>query len=465
MEYHKNSTNKIDIQIKMALIERKIEKTLVQWKENKNSLPLMLIGARQTGKTFSIRKFCETNFENQIEINFLQNEIFKTFFDSSLNPQAIIENIEVFFQTTINPENTVVFLDEIQESEKAITALKFFAESKIKYPIISAGSLLGVKINRLKTAFPVGKVQIEYMYPLDFEEFLWAAGEKMLSNKIRQNYLENKAFVQALHEKAIVLYKNFLFLGGMPAVISSFIDNSQEITNVSSKIKEDIITGYMADMAKYSENINSIKILKVYNSIKEQLAQEQKKFRYKLVEEKANKQKFETAIEWLIQAGLVLLCPLVPNPVRPLKPDENNKNFKLYLSDVGLLVHLAGIKLFDIFQNKAFKYIGALAENFVAQTLISKNEKIYYWTSGNEAEIDFLLSQETGIIPCEIKAAANVKSKSLSVYVSKYSPQFSIRISSKNFGFENGIKSVPLYATYCIENTINTGKVSDKQVK
>ena len=435
----------------MAHIRRKIEDVLLRWKENGKSLPLMLVGARQTGKTFIVNEFCDKNYEQKIEINFLQNDVFKSFFDSSLNPQDIIENIELFFHTTVKPENTVIFLDEIQESEKAIASLKFFAESKIRYNIISVGSLLGVKINRMKTAFPVGKVQIEYMYPIDFEEFLWAIDEKTLSDKIRHNFVENKAFVQVIHEKALALYKNFLFLGGMPAVISNYVDNGKEITMVSSKIKDDIITGYMADMAKYAENINSLKILKVYQSVKEQLAQKQRKFRYKLVEEKANKQKFETAIEWLIQAGLLLFCPLVSNPVRPLKSDENNKSFKLYLSDVGLLVHLAGIKPFDIFQNKDFKYIGALTENLIAQTATSKNEKLHYWASGNEAEIDFLLSQEIGIVPCEVKSADNVKSKSLSVYVSKYKPHYSIRISAKNFGFENEIKSVPLYAVHCIE--------------
>ena len=435
----------------MALIRRKTENTLLKWKEGCNSLPLMLIGARQTGKTFIINKFCNNNYKHIIEINFLKNDIFKSFFDSSLNPPDIIENIELFFHLSINPENTVIFLDEIQECEKAIASLKFFAESKIRYNIISAGSLLGVKINRMKTAFPVGKVQIEYMYPIDFEEFLWAMDERMLSDKIRCNFAENEPFIKAIHEKTLTLYKNFLYLGGMPAVISNYLDNGKEITAISSKIKDDIITGYMADMAKYAENINSLKILKVYHSVKEQLAQEQKRFRYKLVEDKANKQKFETAIEWLIQAGMLLFCPLISNPVRPLKTNENNKTFKLYLSDVGLLVHLAGIKPFDIFQNKDFKYIGAITENYVAQTLASKNEKLHYWSSGNEAEIDFLLSQETGIVPCEVKAADNVKSKSLSVYVSKYKPSYSIRISAKNFGFENGIKSVPLYAVHCIE--------------
>ncbi|MDR2424192.1 MAG: ATP-binding protein, partial [Prevotellaceae bacterium] len=434
----------------MARIKRKVENMLLRWKENAGSLPLMLIGARQTGKTFSINEFCDKHYQRKIEINFLQNEVFKSFFENSLNPTEIIDHIEVYFNTAVDPENTVVFFDEIQECEKAIASLKFFAESKTRYNVISAGSLSGVKINRLHTAFPVGKVQIEYMSPLDFEEFLWAVDEQILSDKIRQNFSTDRPFVQLIHEKAITLYKTFLFLGGMPAVVGNYLDSGKKITDFIARIKDNIITGYAADMAKYSENINSIKILKVYNSIKDHLAKENKKFRYRLIEENANKQKFETAIEWLIQAGLTLFCPLISNPVRPLKSDENNRSFKLYLSDVGLLAHLAGITQFDIFQNKNFSYIGALTENFVAQTFVSANKKLYYWTSGNEAEADFLLSHETGVIPCEVKAADNVKSKSLSVYVSKYKPEYSIRISTKNFGFENEIKSVPLYAAHCI---------------
>ncbi|MDR1518233.1 MAG: DUF4143 domain-containing protein [Dysgonamonadaceae bacterium] len=435
----------------MIQVERKITQKFLQWKGNENALPLMLVGARQTGKTFIINNFCDRNFEHKIEINFMQNETFQTFFENSLNPVDIIENIEVFFRTTINPENTVFFFDEIQECERAITALKFFAESKSHYNIICAGSLLGIKIKRMKSAFPVGKVQIEYMYPVDFEEFLAAVGEKRLSNKIRKSFVSNNPLVTVLHEKAMSLYKTFLFLGGMPAVVREYIEKGNKITDNIFAVKDDIITGYTADMAKYSDNINSIKILKVYHSIKEQLAQEQTKFRYKLVEEKGNKQKYETAIEWLLQAGLLLHCSLITSPIRPLKPDENNKNFKLYLSDVGLLVHLAGVTQFDIFQNKDFKYIGALTENFVAQTLTALKHNLYYWTSGNEAEVDFLLSEEKGIIPCEVKSAENVQAKSLNVYKSKYQPEYAIRISGKNFGFENNIKSVPLYAVHCFE--------------
>jgi len=434
----------------MAHIQRKIEQVFEQWKSNTNALPLMLIGARQTGKTFISSKFCNENFKQTIELNFMQNEIFKSFFESSLHPQEVISNIEVYFRTKIDVDNTVLFFDEIQECEKAILALKFFAEYNIKYKIVCAGSLLGVKINRLHTAFPVGKVQIEYMYPVDFEEFLWALDEKMLCEKISESYHKNTSLITILHEKAILLYKTYLYLGGMPAVVKQYIDNNMQVNDLLYGIKEGIITGYTADMAKYSENINSIKILKVYNSIKEQLAQDQKKFRYKLVEENSNKQKFETAIEWLLQAGLLLHCPLISNPVRPLQSDKNNAGFKLYQSDVGLLVHKAGITQYDLFQNKDFKFIGALTENYVAQEFISSKKKLYFWRSGNEAEVDFLLSNEKGVIPCEVKASENVKSKSLSVYNSTYNPEYAIRISAKNFGFENNIKSVPLYAVFCL---------------
>jgi predicted AAA+ superfamily ATPase len=434
----------------MALIYRKIVQVFEQWKSNKNALPLMLIGARQTGKTFIATKFCHENFAQTIEINFMQNEIFKSFFESSLHPHEVISNIEVYFGTKIDVDNTVLFFDEIQECEKAILALKFFAEHNIKYRIVCAGSLLGVKLNRLQTAFPVGKVQIEYMYPVDFEEFLWAIGEKMLCEKIRASFHQNTSLITILHEKAIMLYKTYLFVGGMPAVVKQYIENNMQVNNQLYTIKEGIITGYMADMAKYSENINSIKILKVYNSINEQLAQDQKKFRYKLVEDNGNKQKFETAIEWLLQAGLLLYCPVISNPVRPLQSDRNKSGFKLYHSDVGLLVHKAGITQFDILQNKNFKFIGALTENYVSQEFVSSNKKLYYWRSGNEAEVDFLLSNEQGVIPCEVKASENVKSKSLSVYISMYNPEYAIRISSKNFGFENNIKSVPLYAVFCL---------------
>jgi predicted AAA+ superfamily ATPase len=431
-------------------MKRIIENTLLKWKNSKNALPLMLIGARQTGKTYIIRKFCEENYENVIELNFFENKNHKTFFEKSLSPQEIVSNIRIFTGKEINHENTILFFDEIQDCEEAITSLKFFAENKTKYRVIVAGSLLGVKINRMKTPFPVGKVQIEYLYPLNFEEFLWANDEQILCDEIRKHFVSNESFITAVHEKTLTLYRKFLYLGGMPAVIQNFIDNNLQIEKVEPKIKADIITGYCADMAKYSENINSLKIIKVFDSIQAQLAQEQKKFKYKLVEEKGNKNKFETAIEWLLQAGIVNQCKCIIKPARPLKQDENKMSFKLYLLDVGLLCHLAEVSIYDVLQNEKFDYIGALTENFISQTFTAQNKKLFYWTSGNEAELDFLLTLDNVIIPCEVKSSDNVKARSLQEYVKKYSPKYSIRISAKNFGMENGIKSVPLYAVHCL---------------
>jgi len=432
-------------------MKRKFENTLLEWKSNNNALPLMLIGARQTGKTYIIEKFCHENFENTVQLNFLEEDDFKSFFENSLNPETIISKIEIYFDTKIEAEKTVFFFDEIQVCERAISSLKFFAESKNKYRVIVAGSLLGVKINRFNASFPIGKVQIEKLFPLTFEEFLWANGNEMGATAIKKSFENDNRFDLANHNKFLQLYKTYLYLGGMPAVLNAWFNNEKNILSPAiNKEKQDIITGYLADMAKYSENINSLKITKVFESIHLQLAQKQTKFRYKLVEEKGNKEKFETAIEWLVQAGILYVCNRIEKPEKPLKSSENEKAFKLYMSDTGLLTYQGGVKVYDIFENPKFDFIGGITENFVAQQLTAQNKNLDYWTSGNDAEVDFILNEEKGIIPCEVKAAQNITSKSLSEYVKKYAPDYSIRISTKNFGFENKIKSIPLYATHCL---------------
>ena len=432
-------------------MKRRFENTLLEWKNDNNALPLMLIGARQTGKTYIAEKFCNENFENTVRLNFLEEENFKSFFDDSLNPENIISKIEIYFDTKIDTTKTVFFFDEIQVCERAISSLKFFAEAKNKYRVIVAGSLLGVKINRFKSSFPVGKVQIEKLLPLNFEEFLWANGNEMGAIAIRNSFENDNRFDLANHNKFLQLYKTYLYLGGMPAVLNAYFNSEKNILSPTiNKEKQDIITGYLADMAKYSENINSLKITKVFESIHLQLAQRQTKFRYKLVEEKGNKEKFETAIEWLLQAGILYVCNRIEKPEKPLKSSENEKAFKLYMGDTGLLVYQGGVKVYDIFENPKFDFIGGITENFVAQQLTAQHKKLDYWTSGNDAEVDFILNEEKGIIPCEVKANKNTNSKSLSEYVKKYSPNYSIRISTKNFGFDNKVKSVPLYATHCL---------------
>ncbi|MDR0395603.1 MAG: DUF4143 domain-containing protein [Tannerella sp.] len=432
-------------------MRRKIENTLLQWQNNDHALPLMLIGARQTGKTYIIEKFCSGNFENRVQLNFLEEDNFKSFFENSLNPENIVSKIEMYFDRKIDIEKTVFFFDEIQVCERAISSLKFFAESKNRYKVIVAGSLPGVKINRFQSSFPVGKVQIEKLFPLDFEEFLWANGNEIGVNAIRNAFEKDEKLDSANHNKFLQLYKTCLYLGGMPAVLNAYFDNEKNMLSPAiNKAKQDIITGYLADMAKYSGNINSLKIIKVFESIHLQLAQQQKKFRYKLVEERGNKEKFETAIEWLLQAGILHSCHRIEKPEKPLKSSENEKAFKLYMGDTGLLVYQSGVKVYDIFENPKFNFIGGITENFVAQQFMAKSKDLFYWTSGNDAEVDFILNEENGIIPCEVKADTNVISRSLNEYMKKYSPHFSIRISAKNYGFANGIKSVPLYATHCL---------------
>ena len=410
----------------------------------------MLVGARQIGKTHLLREFCRKNFENVVELNFAEKPDYKQFFTPSLNADEIIARMELFFNRKFDIENTVFFFDEIQDCEQAIAALKYFDESEKNYRIVSAGSLLGVKINRMRTSFPVGKVQIEYLFPMDFEEFLWALGENMLAEAIRANFAKNEPFPAIIHNKALELYRTCLCIGGMPKSVLQFIENKKDIVSFDRQISADIITGYLADMTKYASEVNAVKIHSVFRSIPAQLAKENTKFAYKLVETGGNSEKYKTSIEWLVQANMALQCAKLELPQSPLTAYKSDNNFKLYLSDVGLLTSLSQTNFRDILQNNNLIYRGYLTENFVAQTLCTHRHTLYYWTSKNSAEVDFVLDLTDGIIPVEVKAAENVRSKSLQTYIEKYKPPYALRISAKNFGFENGIKSVPLYAAFCI---------------
>jgi len=431
-------------------MKRKIEDILSTWNEQKKPLPLMLLGARQTGKTYILEDFCKRNFENYVYLNFFENADFSSFFQNSLNVRNILTNIELYLGKKIGIENTVFFFDEIQECEQAIASLKFFAESPLPFKIVTAGSLLGVKLNRMKSPFPVGKVQIETLYPMDFEEFLWAMDETLLASTIKEHFLTNLSFPEIVHKKAINLYKNYLCIGGMPASVKDFAEKQQDLLLAESSIKDNILTGYLADMTKYAATVDAVKIHQVYRTMPAQLAKPQTKFMYKMVEQGSNAEKYQTAIDWLLEANMLLRCSLINNIQAPLSAFVVENFFKLYLSDVGLLTTLSRIKYSEIVQADNGTFLGFLTENFVAQTFTANKIPLYYWNSGNRAEIDMVANLADGIIPIEVKSGRNVGSKSLSVYVEKFKPPYSIRISAKNFGFENGIKSVPLYATFCI---------------
>ena len=427
---------------------RKILEELKKWKEE-YKMPLMLIGARQTGKTYILEEFCKNNFDNYIYINLDKEENIAKVFEESIDPDTIIEKIEIIKNVIINPENTIIFLDEIQISERAITSLKYFCESEKPYKIVCAGSLLGVKINRFKSSFPVGKVNIKYLYPMDFEEYLIAINEDKLIDEIKKHFETNEKIMDPIHEKALDLYKKYLVLGGMPALINNFIINDYNIAHVNFDLQEQIITSYLADMNKYTENSEGIKNSQIYNAIPKELARVNNTFKYSIVDKDARKIRYETSLDWLLASNMILKCDLAEKNESPLKAFISYDKFKIYLSDVGLLRALSNLDYGEILLDKNEMYKGVLTENYVACEFYSKFKELYFYNF-DRYEIDFLIKINGDIIPVEVKSGRRTNSKSLNEYIKKYNPKYSIRISSKNFGFENNIKSVPLYAIFCI---------------
>jgi len=261
-------------------MERKLYHNLLEWKNNKMKMPYMLVGARQTGKTYILKKFCEKEFEQSIYINLDSMKNINQIFEDTIVPEEIINNIETILNIEIDIDKTILFFDEIQVSERAISSLKYFCESEKNYKIVCAGSLLGVKINRFKSSFPVGKVWIDYLYPMDFEEFLKAIGEDKIIKTIEDAYKELKPLTEPIHNKALDLYNQYMCIGGMPIAIKEYIEKEKEIIKFNDEIEEIILTSYLADMAKYTQNIESIRNNKIYNSIPAQLGNQSNKFQY-----------------------------------------------------------------------------------------------------------------------------------------------------------------------------------------
>ena len=432
-------------------MERKIEQKLVQWKESPKRMPLILNGARQVGKTFILNQFGAFHYKNVVHINLEADFRAREVFETDLRAKSIIERLQVVESKTIDKHSTLLIFDEIQASERALTSLKSFCEEEPDYHVVAAGSLLGVAINREKFSFPVGKIDELNMYPLDFEEFLWAVGKKGLANFIRHHYQTNEPLDEALHQEAVMWYRKYLITGGMPAVVAEYVD-SQNFNNVS-EIQHRILNEYVADMAKYADSRTAVKIRACYNSVPSQLAKENHKFQYKVVQKGGSATIFGESVEWLSSAGVVLKCQAVTQGTIPLAVFLDFSDFKLYLSDTGLLTMKAQMPHSLILSDNPIggTFIGALTENYVAQSLTSNGFPLYYWKSDNRAELDFVIQKGEYVIPLEVKSGVNVKSKSLGVFNSRYDIQKSIRTSLRNFGFENDIKSVPLYALFCLE--------------
>lgn len=430
-------------------MKRLIEAQLTAWKSNNERKPLILNGARQVGKTYILRQFGESNYKNVVYINLETNLSVASYFNDDISPERIIRYLEAYANEAIIPEETLIIFDEIQSCERALTALKYFCEETPEYHIAAAGSLLGVAINREKYSFPVGKVDTVTMYPFTFEEFLWAVGEEILCNEIRLHYGSLEAMPEALHNKATDLYRCYLITGGMPAAVSEFI-TTKKLIGVSD-IQNKILSDYLADMAKYASNSESVKIRACYNSIPAQLAKENKKFQYKVVQKGGSATIFGASIDWLSFAGIILKCQRIEQAFEPISVYADLSSFKIYMGDTGLLVMKSGMSQHTILSGEANLFMGAVCENYVAQTLVAKGYNINYWTSEHIAELDFVIQKDNQVIGIEVKKAQHVQSKSLFEFIKKYNPAYSIRLSEKNFGkADNNVRIVPLYAAFCI---------------
>lgn len=431
-------------------MERKIVSKLQKWKDNPKKQPLLMKGARQVGKTYSLLDFGKQYYKNVVYYSLEEAAEIRNVFERDLNPERIIKELETKSTQNIIPGETLLIFDEIQACEQALTSLKYFAEKAPQYHIAAAGSLLGVATQRENYSFPVGKVDMLTMYPMDFEEFLIALGHKKLYDLICECFAGFTPM--SLHDTALDLYRTYLVVGGMPRALSEYADK-RDFDYVSVE-QQSINDSYIADMAKYATPIETAKNLAVWDSIPAQLAKENRKFQYKVIKSGARAKDYVLALDWLSAAGMINKCVNVSSGKLPLKAYEQPDFFKVYMVDTGLLYSKLGIPAnVVIHTSRDFDdYKGALTENYVMQALVANGIKPFYWSSQGKAELDFVYQDREGnIVPLEVKSADNVRAKSLKTYCDTYKPAYSVRVSAKNFGFENNIKSVPLYAVGCLE--------------
>lgn len=423
-------------------MNRLLIKEMVAWKKAKNRKPLIIQGARQVGKTWLMKEFGKQEFEQVVYLNFESSSRLNDLFTIDFNIERIITIIEIETNQKINPETTLLIFDEIQEVEKGLTALKYFQEKAPQYYIVAAGSLLGISLQK-NNSFPVGKVDFMKLYPLSFIEFLQNNGEQQLVEQLQN---KNWDVISVFHEKLVDQLRLYYFIGGMPEVVSNYLENKN--LDTVRTLQQKIIIGYENDFAKYAPNEIVPKIKLVWNSLISQLAKENRKFIYGQLKKGARAKDFEMAINWLVDAGLVLKVNRIEKPTMPLNAYADFDAFKLFLVDIGLLNAIGNLDKKIILEKNAIltEYKGALTEQFVCQQLKIKTE-IYYWIAPNAtAEIDFVLQYQNEIIPIEVKAEENLKSKSLKVFVDKFDNKNAIRTSMSKFRSEDWLTNIPLYA-------------------
>ena len=426
------------------MLKRKIERKLLAWKENKDKNCLLVKGARQVGKTYSINKFAKENYENYIYINFDENENYKAIFEDNLDIDTIIRQISIRIPNAkIVPYKTLIFLDEIQNCPRARTALKFFSMDK-RFDVIASGSLLGINYKEVPS-YPVGYVEHLEMTSLDFEEFCWANGIPEEAFNELKKYFEKKEHVPiAIHEKMLELFKNYIVVGGMPRVVADFIEN-MNYQNVL-KIQRDILNDYNDDIIKYADGQEKPKTRACFLSIPKHLAKDYKKFRYGLIEKNGTSRKFAGSLMWLYDAGIINFCYNLSIPELPLEGNARNEIFKVYMRDTGLLVAmLEDGSAKDIIDGNLGIYKGAIYENVIADIFTKLGKRLYYFEHNSQLEIDFFIRYNNKATAIEVKSAENTKAKSLTSITNNWHVEQGIKLSTKNISVKDNIINYPLY--------------------
>ncbi|GHT51869.1 ATPase [Bacteroidia bacterium] len=426
-------------------------KELIDWKLSEYRKPLIVLGARQVGKTWLIEEFGRQEYKQTVYINFEKMKAVRNLFVEDFDVQRILTALSVFAHKEINPADTLIVFDEIQAAEGGLTSLKYFCEDAPEYHIVAAGSLLGMSLHQ-NTSYPVGKVDFLYMHPLSFSEFLTALDEERLAN-----LLENPDWkiITIFKDKLLTYLRYYLFVGGMPEVVQHFIDKRD--FRIVRNTQRRILTAYQNDFSKHAPKEIVQRINMVWKSIPSQLARENKKFIYGVVKEGGRAKEFELAIQWLLDCGLLHQIYRISKPAMPLSAYQDLAAFKLYHNDVGLLCAMAKLPLTAIVDGNAIfeEFKGSLTENYVMQQLLLKEDNdIYYWTNDNSTnEVDFVIQNDTEIIPIEVKSGENLKSVSFQFFCEKYKPTKAIRTSLADYKEEEWMTNLPLYAINTITNT------------
>jgi uncharacterized protein len=424
-------------------------KDLIAWKNSPRRKPLILQGARQCGKTYILSHFGNQYYKNLAYFNFEEQPVLCEVFKHDLDTDRIIFELSAHAKFSITKSDTLIFLDEIQLCPPAITSLKYFCEKNNAYHIVAAGSLLGIQLAQ-PTSFPVGKVDLMFLYPLSFEEFLLASGQDQI-----RDIASHLDISGHLPEVAVTRlqssWQDYQICGGMPEAAAAFIQDRN--IQVTDQILDNLLFIIERDIRKYAKVVDSPKIELIWRSLPAHLSRVKKKFIYKDVKEGARARDYENALQWLVNAGLVHQVTHISDPKIPLTAYEDIRHFKLFAFDIGLLRRLAGLSSASILiaDQHFMEFKGAMAENAFAQEMMAYGfKKLHFWTSGNTAEIDFIITNETQIVPVEIKSSERVRSKSLEVYDQKYLPDVKVRVSMRNFTYTPGNRLIflPAYMLY-----------------